>query len=61
MTPDNRLTGEQLAGLGPGDTVTIEISGDLRRPRYATGTAVRLARSCMVVFRRSARGVPYVQ
>ena len=60
MAADNRLTGEQLAALSPGDPVTIETSDDFRRPRYSTGTAVRLAGSCIVVSCRSARGVPYV-
>ena len=60
MAADNRLTGEQLAALSPGDPVTIETSDDFRWPRYSTGTAVRLAGSCIVVSCRSARGVPYV-
>jgi hypothetical protein len=57
---DNRLAAEQLAALAPGDVVAIEISGDFRKPRYSTGTVVRLEGSCIVVSWRSPRGVPYV-
>ena len=60
MAADNRLTGKELAALSPGDAVTIETSGDFRRPRYSAGAVVRLAGSCIVVSCRSARGVPYV-
>jgi hypothetical protein len=49
-----------LAALAPGDSVTIETSGDFRRPRHSAGNVVRLVGSCIVVSCRSARGVPYV-
>jgi hypothetical protein len=57
---DNRLSAEQLGALAPGGVVTIEISGDFRKPRYSTGTVVRLEGSCVVLSWRSPRGVPYV-
>jgi hypothetical protein len=59
VAAQNRLTGDQLAALAlaPGDSVTIETSGDSRRPRHSAGTVVRLVGSCIVV---SPRGVPYV-
>jgi hypothetical protein len=60
MAAQNRLTAEQLAALEPGDPVTIETSGDFRRPRHSDGTVVRLVGSCIVVSCRSPRGVPYV-
>ncbi|MGY1615614.1 hypothetical protein ACI797_02610 [Geodermatophilus sp. SYSU D00691] len=60
MSAENRLTAEQLARLAPGDTVTIEISGNFRRPRICIGTVVRLEGSRLVVSTRSDRGVGYV-
>jgi hypothetical protein len=57
VAADNRLTAEQLAALAPGDPVTIEITADFRKPRYSTGTVVRLEGSCLVVSWRSLRGV----
>lgn len=60
MAADNRLTGERLVALVPGDAGTSETSGDFRRPWYDTGTVARLAGSCIVVSCRSARGVPHV-
>jgi hypothetical protein len=43
MGVDNRLTAEQLAALGPGDTVTVESAQDFRRPEQVTGTEGRAA------------------
>jgi hypothetical protein len=60
VAAENRLTAEQLAALVPGDTVTIETSGDFRRPKLSTGTVVRIEGSRIVVSTRSARGIPYV-
>jgi len=56
----DRLSVEQLAALAPGDPVAIEISADFRKPRYSTGTVVRLEGSCIVLSWRSTGGVPYV-
>ena len=61
MSADNRLTADQLAVLAPGDSVTIECSGDSRRPRYVAGTVVRIAGSQIIVRVKSARGVIYQQ
>lgn len=61
MSAQNRLTGEQLAALAPGDTVVIETSGDFRRPRQYAGTVARISGPTIVVSHRSARGVAYVQ
>jgi hypothetical protein len=57
---DNRLTGEQLAALVPGDAVTIEFVRDFRRPKHLAGHVVRFVGSQLVVSCRSDRGVPYV-
>lgn len=61
VAAENRLTPEQLAALAPGDTVTVELSGDFRRPRRSAGTVVRVEGSHVVVSERSPRGVPYVE
>jgi hypothetical protein len=60
MAAENRLTGEQLAALSPGDTVTIETSRDLRRPAFSSGTVARVEGPHIVVSCRSPRGVAYV-
>lgn len=60
MAAENRLTDEQLAALAPGDMVTIEISGDFRRPKLSTGTVVRPKGPYVVVSVRSPGAVPYV-
>jgi hypothetical protein len=57
---ENRLSGELLAALAPGDMVCIESAGDFARPRYSTGTVIRIEGSYIVVVSKSARGVPYV-
>ncbi len=49
MAVDNRLTGEQLAALAPGDPVTIEFVRDFRRPKQVAGTVVRVTGSRIVV------------
>jgi hypothetical protein len=36
VAADSRFSAEQLATLGPGDVVAIEINGDFRKPRYST-------------------------
>jgi hypothetical protein len=61
VAAENRLSSEQLAALVPGDTVTVELSGDFRRPRRSSGTVVRIEGACLVVSERSPRGVPYVE
>lgn len=60
MAAETRLSAEQLAALVPGDTVTIETSGDSRRSKLSTGVVVRIEGSRIVVSTRSARGIPYV-
>jgi hypothetical protein len=52
----NRLTADQIAALGPGDTVTIESAADFARPRHARGTVVRVAGPHIVVTCKSPRG-----
>ena len=49
MAVDNRLIAEQLAGLGPGEPVTIEFVRDFRRPEQVAGTVVRPVGSRIVV------------
>jgi hypothetical protein len=49
VSAENRLTAEQLAALGPGDTVTIETSRGDRRPSLTTGTVVRVEPTRIVV------------
>jgi hypothetical protein len=44
MGVDNRLTAEQLAALGLGDTVTVESAQDFRRPEQVTEPRVDLPR-----------------
>ncbi len=61
MAVENRLTGEQLAALAPGDPVTIEFARDFRRPKHQAGTVVRVVGSRIVVSCCSDRGVRYVQ
>jgi hypothetical protein len=56
----NRLTADQIAALGPGDTVTIETAADFGRLRHSTGTVVRVAGPHIVVSCTSPRGVRYV-
>ncbi len=51
MAVDNRLTGEQLAALAPGDSVTIECGVDFARRRYTTGTVARLTARHVLVRR----------
>ncbi|MGY1618122.1 hypothetical protein ACI797_15390 [Geodermatophilus sp. SYSU D00691] len=60
MCAEHKLTAEQLAALAPGDAVTVEISGNFRRPRVCIGIVVRLKGSRLVVSTRSDRGVGYV-
>jgi hypothetical protein len=61
VAAENRLTSEQLAALAPGDTVTVEISGDFRRPRRSPGTVVRIEGPQVVISKSSARGVLYIE
>ncbi len=56
MAVENRLTAEQLAALSPGDTVAIESSTGVGRPRTTTGTVVRVGGSHVVVKVRNGRG-----
>jgi hypothetical protein len=56
---ENRLSTDQLEALRPGDAVTIECAGDLRRPRQVPGTVVRTVGSQIVVSVRGAKGVIY--
>jgi hypothetical protein len=57
---DNRLTADQVAALGPGDTVTIESARDFGKPRRTVGAVVRVAGPHIVVTCKSPRGVRYV-
>src|SRR4051794_29525878 len=61
MTTENRLSSEQLAALAPGDSVTIEVSGDFRRPRRSAGAVIRLEASRLVVSTEGARGGVYIE
>jgi hypothetical protein len=61
MAVDNRLSGEQLAALTPGDPVTIEFVRDFRRPKHVAGTVVCFVGSHVAVSCRSDRGVRYVR
>ena len=54
VAAENRLTAEQLAGLVPGDTGCIEVSGEFRRPKLCAGTVVRIEGSPVVVSTRGA-------
>jgi hypothetical protein len=57
----NRLTGEQLAALAPGDTVTIETGADFGRSRHTTGTVVRTGPSHVVVRVAGPRGGTFIE
>src|SRR4051794_35591276 len=61
VAAENRLTGEQLGGLSPGDPVVIEVSGDMRRPRRRSGTIVRIEGSRLVVSTRGVRDGIYIE
>lgn len=60
MAVDNRLTAEQLAVLGPGDPVTIELVRDYGRPKHVGGEVFRTVGPHLLVSCRSDRGVRYV-
>jgi hypothetical protein len=57
----NRLTGEQLAALTAGDTVTIETGSDLGRSRHTTGTVVRTGPFHVVVSVAGPRGGTFIE
>jgi len=57
----NRLTGEQLAALAPGDTVTIETGSDFGRSRHTTGTVVRTGPLHVVVSVAGPRGGTFIE
>jgi len=57
----NRLTGEQLAALAPGDTVTIETGSGFGRSRHTTGTVVRTGRFHVVVSVAGPRGGTFIE
>ncbi len=59
MGAENRLTPEQIAALEPGDTVTIESAQDLRRPKRAPGTVVRVVGPHIFVKVRSTHGATF--
>ncbi len=59
MGVDNRLTGEQLAALEPGDVVTVESEVGLGRPRHAAGTVARVTGSDILVNVKSRHGVAH--
>ena len=61
MAAGNRLTGEQLAALAPGDTVTIETGSDFGRSRHTTGTVVRTGRFHVVVSVAGPRGGTFIE
>jgi hypothetical protein len=58
---DNRLTADQVAALGPGDTVTIESGAEFGRSRHTTGTVVRVGPSHIVVRVEGPRGGTFVE
>jgi len=57
----NRLTGEQLAALAFGDTVTIETGSDLGRSRHTSGTVVRTGPFHVVVSVAGPRGGTFIE
>ena len=61
MAAGNRLTGEQLAALAPGDTVTIETGSGFGRSRHTTGTVVRTGGSHVVVSVAGPRGGTFIE
>jgi hypothetical protein len=61
LSAEHRLSREQLEALAPGDTVTIQRAGDLRRPRRELGTVLRLQGSRLVVSTTGARGGVYIE
>ena len=61
MAAGNRLTGEQLAALAPGDTVTIETGSDFGRSRHITGTVIRTGPFHVVVSVAGPRGGTFIE
>jgi hypothetical protein len=61
VAAENRLTVEQLAGLSPGDAVTIESGQDFGRRRHASGTVVRIEGSRVVVSCKGPRGATFIE
>ena len=50
------MTGEQLAGLSAGDTVTIVTGLEFSKRRYRTGTVVRIHPTHVMVKSKAPRG-----
>jgi hypothetical protein len=61
VSAENRLTGEQLAALRPGQTVTVESGAEFGRRRHATATVVRVNASHVVVSCEGPRGGKFVE
>jgi hypothetical protein len=61
VSAENRLGADQLAGLTPGDAVTIESGTEFGRRRYTPGTVVRVDTAHVVVSCRGPRGGKFVE
>jgi hypothetical protein len=61
VAAENRLTTDQLAALSIGDIVTIESGQEFNRPRYATGTVIRVGTSHVDVCCDGHKGGRYVE
>src|SRR4051812_2294942 len=58
---ENRLSPEQLAALEPGDTVTIEVSTGVGRPKLVAGAVARIVGPHVFVKVRSRHGGTYAE
>lgn len=61
MSAENRLTGDQLAVLSPGDTVCIETASGDSRPRLTTGTVARVQPFELFVSSKGPGGGKFVE
>jgi hypothetical protein len=56
-----RLTADQLAGLSPGDVVTIESGAEFGHPRHTTASVIRVDGPEVVVRVNGPRGAVYTE